>query len=74
MAKTVGVLLPGCGVHDGTETHQAVLTLYFLDQYGVGVQGLAPDIPQAQVINHLDGRESPGSRDVLVESARIAQG
>ena len=33
-----------------------------------------PDIAQLHVINHLTGEEMPESRNVLVESARIARG
>ena len=31
MAK-VGVVLSGCGVYDGSEIHEATLTLLYLDQ------------------------------------------
>ncbi len=30
--KKIGVLLAGCGVQDGSEIHEATLTLYFLDK------------------------------------------
>ena len=74
MAKKVGVILSGCGVLDGSEIHEAVLTLLYLDRAGVEIVCLAPDIPQAQVINHLTREETGESRNVLVESARIARG
>jgi enhancing lycopene biosynthesis protein 2 len=74
MAKKVGVILSGCGVFDGSEIHEAVLTLLYLDQAGVDVICMAPDIPQAQVINHLTQAETDETRNVLVESARIARG
>ena len=38
------------------------------------MQCFAPDIAQHHVINHLTGNEMPESRNVLVESARIARG
>ena len=72
--KKVGVLLSGCGVYDGSEIHEAVLTLLFLDQQGVESLCMAPDIPQAHVINHLTQEELKETRNVLVESARIARG
>lgn len=72
--KKVGVLLSGCGVFDGAEIHEAVLTLLFLDQQGAEIICMAPDIPQAHVINHLTQQESNETRNVLVESARIARG
>ncbi len=75
MAKTVGVVLSGCGVYDGTEIHEAVLTLLALDRRGVEAVVCAPDVPQAHVVNHLTGQPVPGdTRNVLVESARIARG
>lgn len=74
MAK-VAVVLSGCGVYDGTEIHEAVLTMLALDQQGASYQCLAPNIPQRHVINHLTGAEAKGeTRNVLVEAARIARG
>ena len=74
MQKRVAVILSGCGVQDGAEIHESVLTLLRLDQRGVEVQCFAPDIAQHDVINHLTGEKMPESRNVLVESARIARG
>ena len=72
--KNVAVILSGCGVYDGAEIHESVITLLRLDQRGAKVQCFAPDIAQLHVINHLTGEEMPESRNVLVESARIARG
>ncbi|BBO85999.1 glyoxalase ElbB [Desulfosarcina ovata subsp. sediminis] len=72
--KKVGVLLSGCGVFDGAEIHEAVLTLLYLDQHGAEAVCMAPDIDQAHVINHLTQAETDETRNVLVESARIARG
>jgi len=74
MAKKIGVLLSGCGVFDGSEIHEAVLTLLFLEKAGAEIICMAPDINQPGVINHLTGKESNERRNVLVESARIARG
>lgn len=74
MSKKVAVILSGCGVYDGAEIQESVITLLRLDQRGAQVQCFAPDIAQLQVINHLTGEQMPGSRNVLVESARIARG
>lgn len=74
MAKKIGVLLSGCGVFDGTEIHEAVLTLLFLDQGGASVLCMAPDVDQLHVINHKTQQVSDERRNVLVESARIARG
>ncbi len=73
--KTVGVILSGCGVMDGAEISEAVLTLLALDQAGAKVIIMAPNIPQKQVVNHLTGKVMPNEkRNVLVEAARIARG
>jgi enhancing lycopene biosynthesis protein 2 len=73
MAK-VGVVLAGCGVYDGSEIHEAVITLLALDRAGVEVICMAPDMEQA-VVNHLTGEPVTGAtRNVLEEAARIARG
>ncbi|KAF1054525.1 MAG: Glyoxalase ElbB [Stenotrophomonas maltophilia] len=74
MHKKIAVILSGCGVYDGAEIHESVITLLRLDQRGAQVQCFAPDIAQHHVLNHLSGEEMPESRNVLVESARIARG
>jgi len=72
MAKKVGVLLSGCGVFDGAEIHESVLTLLFLDKAGAEAICMAPDT-EFEVVNHLT-QTSGGKRNVLTESARIARG
>ncbi len=74
MTKKVAVILSGCGVYDGAEIHESVITLLRLNQRGAQVQCFAPNIEQMHVINHLTGEEMPETRNVLVESARIARG
>ena len=74
MGKKIGVLLSGCGVYDGSEIHEAVLTLLYLDQRGVDTVCMAPDKPQMHVINHITNEAMDETRNVLVESARIARG
>ena len=73
--KRAGVVLAGCGVYDGAEIHEAVLTLLFLGRAGAEIICLAPDRPQHHVVNHLSGQEATKeARDMLVEGARIARG
>jgi len=73
--KRVAVILSGCGVYDGSEIHEAVLTLLALDRAGAEYQCFAPDIPQLHVINHRTGEVMEGeARSVLTEAARIARG
>jgi enhancing lycopene biosynthesis protein 2 len=73
--KTVAVILSGCGVFDGSEIHEAVLTLLALDRANARVVCAAPDIAQHHVTNHSTKQVVAGEkRNVLVESARIARG
>ena len=71
----VGVVLSGCGVNDGAEIHESVITMLALDRAGAEMVLMAPNIEQLHVVNHATGEEIEGeSRNVLVESARIARG
>ncbi|MFV2074262.1 MAG: isoprenoid biosynthesis glyoxalase ElbB [Thermoanaerobaculales bacterium] len=75
MGKKIGVILSGCGVYDGAEIHETVVTLLALDRHGAEAVMCAPDIQQMHVVNHLTGEVEEGAeRNVLVESARIARG
>lgn len=74
MSKRVGVLLSGCGVFDGSEIHEAVSILIALDRHGAQVVCLAPDIPQMHVVDHVRKQPDGSTRNVFVESARIARG
>ncbi len=74
MATKIGVLLSGCGVFDGAEIHESVITLLELDKAGAEAVCIAPDIPQLKVVNHLTNSASQEERNVLVESARISRG
>jgi enhancing lycopene biosynthesis protein 2 len=73
MSIRIGVLLSGCGVFDGSEIHESVLTLFFLNKGGVQAVCMAPDMEHAEV-NHLTQTMTGQSRNVLIESARIARG
>lgn len=72
--KKFAVVLSGCGVYDGAEIHEAVMTLLAIEKNGASCQIFAPDIPQHDIINHLTGEKMKEQRNVLVESARIARG
>ena len=67
-------MLSGCGVFDGSEIHEATLTLYFLAKHGADAVCMAPDRKQLDVVNHRTKEPSGTSRNVLDESARIARG
>lgn len=74
MGKRVGVLLSGCGVMDGSEIHEAVLTMLALDKAGAQIICLAPNKDQQDTVNHLTSSPMGERRNVLLESARIARG
>jgi enhancing lycopene biosynthesis protein 2 len=72
--KKFAVILSGNGVFDGSEIHEAVMTLYAIDRNDAEYKIFAPDMNQHHVLNHLTGEEMDEKRNVLVESARIARG
>lgn len=81
MKKKVALLIAGCGVYDGAEIYETVLTLLRLDEKDTDYQFIAPDKPLAHVINHLTGEEvkdsqpaGAASRNLLEEAARLARG
>jgi len=72
--KKVAVILSGSGVFDGAEIHETVLALHAIEKQGASWHCFAPNIDQLHVINHKTGDEMDETRNVLVESARIARG
>ena len=73
--KRIGVVIAGCGSQDGSEIHEATLTLYFLDKFGSKTQCFAPKIPQWHTVDHYSGKVQEGEhRQILIEAARIARG
>jgi len=72
--KSIAVILSGCGNRDGSEIHEATLTLWAIHKNGADYQCYAPNITQHHVLNHITGQEMTEQRNVLIESARIARG
>ncbi len=73
--KNVALILAGCGVYDGSEIYESVLTMLSLENHEASYQCFAPDLEQMHVVNHLSGEVAEGERrNVLVESARLARG
>lgn len=71
----VAVVLCGCGRFDGSEIHEAVLSLLHLARGGADWEALAPDRPQWAVCEHFGGEPVAGEeRSQLAEAARIARG
>lgn len=72
--KKYAIILSGCGPKDGSEIQESVSAMIAISKSGAEYQIFAPDIPQTQVINHLDDKLMTESRNMLVEAARIARG
>lgn len=70
----IGVLLSGCGVYDGAEIQEAILTLLAIEEIGATATCISIDDNQFHVINHLNGEVMSESRNMMVEAARIARG
>jgi enhancing lycopene biosynthesis protein 2 len=68
------IVLSGCGVYDGAEIHESVMTMLAADRNGCEYEIFAPNIKQHHVVNHLTGEVMDEQRNVLIESARIARG
>ncbi|MGB7800544.1 isoprenoid biosynthesis glyoxalase ElbB [Buttiauxella sp.] len=72
--KKIGVVLSGCGVYDGSEIQEAVITLLAIARSGAEAVCFAPDKTQADVIDHLSNNKVIEDRNVLAEAARITRG
>ena len=72
--KKIAVVLSGNGVFDGSEIHEATLTLFSIAKNGASYEIFAPNIDQHHVVNHITGEEMPEKRNVMIEAARIARG
>jgi enhancing lycopene biosynthesis protein 2 len=72
--KNILVVLSGCGLYDGAEIHESVITLLAIARAGASYTIAAPDKDQMHVINHATGDVSGETRNVMVEAARIARG
>lgn len=70
----IAVILSGCGHRDGSEIHEATLTLWAIHKNGCDYHCFAPNIDQLHVLDHITGQEMMEKRNVLQESARIARG
>lgn len=70
----IALVLSGCGVFDGAEIHESVLTMLALEENQASYQCFAPDIAQHHVVNHINGEEMDESRNVMIEASRIARG
>lgn len=72
--KNFGIILSGCGVYDGSEIHETVLTMLAIAQQDSTYTIFAPNVEQMHVINHVTGEVTEEKRNIMVEAARIARG
>ena len=70
----IGILLSGCGVYDGSEIQEVVLTMLAIEEIGAEYICIGIDAKQNHVINHLNGEEVRVERNMMEEAARIARG
>jgi enhancing lycopene biosynthesis protein 2 len=70
----IGVLVSGCGVYDGAEIQETVLTLLAIEEIGAKATCISIDKNQHHVVNHITGEEMAESRNVMIEAARISRG
>lgn len=68
------VVLCGCGRADGSEIHESVSLLVHLSRLGAKATCFAPDVPQADVVDHATNAAMDQTRRCLTESARISRG
>ncbi|MEF8849012.1 MAG: isoprenoid biosynthesis glyoxalase ElbB [Candidatus Thermoplasmatota archaeon] len=73
--KKIAVVLAGCGVKDGSEIHESVITLLQLKKHNLDYQCFSLDKKQHHVIDHTKNKPVKNeNRNMLTESARIARG
>ncbi|MCH9643829.1 MAG: isoprenoid biosynthesis glyoxalase ElbB [Gammaproteobacteria bacterium] len=72
--KKIALILSGCGVFDGSEIHETVSAMIAITREGAQYYCLAPNISQYKVTNHVTQEDMNETRNVLIESARIARG
>ncbi len=71
--KKIAVVLSGCGHLDGAEITESISALIALSEFGAEYACFAPEMRVTAVAHFGDGGTG-GTRDALVEAARIARG
>lgn len=74
MGNKVAIILAGCGHADGSEITEAVLSNLALRNQGLQTEFFSINVPQLYVLDHLNKEVLNESRNVMVESARLARG
>lgn len=70
----IGILLSGCGVYDGAEIQESVLSMLAVEKENAEYVCISIDKNQHHVINHLNGEEMKEQRNMMTEAARISRG
>ncbi|MCI4397505.1 MAG: hypothetical protein JHC34_01570 [Acidobacteria bacterium] len=75
MKMRIGILLCGCGALDGTDPHEAILSMAEIQRLGHDAICIAADRPQLHVVNHATFLEIPDkTRSQYDESSRLSYG
>jgi enhancing lycopene biosynthesis protein 2 len=76
MKRRIGILLSGCGGYDGSDAHEAVLSMLAVQRAGHEALPLALDADQFHTVDHTTAQETEAAkpRNQLVESARLVRG
>lgn len=72
--RTAAFVLSGCGHLDGSEIHESVLSLLFMERAGFKARCFAPEREQFHVLDHATGEATGEVRNQRTEAARIARG
>jgi enhancing lycopene biosynthesis protein 2 len=74
--KRVGILLAGCGRHDGSDAQETVVLTLAVRRRGLRAIFIAPDEVQRDVVDHASGNviDDAPPRGVLREAARLVRG
>ncbi len=69
----IALIFSGCGRKDGTEIHEAMAAMLSIYQNGAIPVCISIDQDQDHVIDHLAHSQNDETRNMLVESARLAR-
>jgi enhancing lycopene biosynthesis protein 2 len=72
MQPRIAVIIAGCGLQDGAEVNEVVLTLLALEQQGFAYDCYAPNVG-FNVVDHQTGQATDEQRSVLTEAARLVR-
>ncbi len=70
----VAVLLAGCGIGDGSQIEEVLLTYLALESSNIEYIPVAPNRDSFDVIDHYNEIQIDSNRNILIESARIGKG